>query len=74
MTMMVRMMEPTSEGIPVEVYCFSANTKWVEYERIQGDIFDHLVAILPELSLRLYQSPSGADFNDALRSNRESAK
>jgi miniconductance mechanosensitive channel len=49
--------------VPVEVYCFSAKTAWVEYERIQGDIFDHLLAILPELSLRLYQAPSGADFS-----------
>ena len=55
------MMEPTADGIPVEVYCFTAVTAWVEYERIQGDIFDHLLAILPELGLRLYQQPSGAD-------------
>ena len=61
MAMMVRMMEPTSEGIPVEVYCFTAVTAWVEYERIQGDVFDHLLAILPELGLRMYQQPSGAD-------------
>jgi len=63
MLMIVRMMEPDSQGVPVEVYCFSAKTAWVEYERIQGDIFDHLLAILPELSLRLYQAPSGADFS-----------
>jgi miniconductance mechanosensitive channel len=62
MLMIVRMMEPEAQGIPIEVYCFANNTAWVEYERIQGDIFDHLLAILPELSLRLYQSPSGADF------------
>ena len=62
MLMIVRMMEPESQGIPVELYCFSANTAWVEYERIQGDVFDHLIAILPELSLQLYQAPSGADF------------
>ena len=61
MAMMVRMMEPQSDGIPVEVYCFTAITAWVEYERIQGDVFDHLLAILPELGLRLYQQPSGAD-------------
>lgn len=61
MTMIVRMMEPQSEGIPIEVYCFSNNTAWVEYERIQGDIFDHLLAILPEFWLRLYQSPAGSD-------------
>src|SRR5690606_24283924 len=61
MSMMVRMMEPQSDGIPIEVYCFTALTAWVEYERIQGDVFDHLLAILPELGLRLYQQPSGAD-------------
>lgn len=61
MSMMVRMMEPQSDGIPVEVYCFTALTAWVEYERIQGDVFDHMLAILPELGLRLYQQPSGAD-------------
>jgi len=63
MTMMVRMMEPEPTGIPIEVYCFAAKTAWVDYERIQGDIFDHLLAILPELGLRLYQAPSGADFS-----------
>lgn len=63
MALMVRMMEPQAEGIPIEVYCFSALTAWVEYERIQGDIFDHLLAILPELGLRLYQQPSGSDLS-----------
>lgn len=65
MTLMVRMLEPTAEGIPLEVYCFSSKTAWVEYESIQGDIFDHLIAILPEMFLRLYQSPSGADLSGA---------
>lgn len=63
MLMIVRMMEPGSQGVPVEIYCFASNTAWVEYERIQGNIFDHLLAILPEMSLRLYQTPSGADFS-----------
>jgi miniconductance mechanosensitive channel len=61
MAMMVRMMEPQSQGIPVEVYCFTATTAWTQYERIQGDVFDHLLSILPEMGLRLYQAPSGAD-------------
>jgi miniconductance mechanosensitive channel len=65
MLMIVRMMEPESQGIPVEVYCFANKTAWVDYERIQGDIFDHLLAILPELWLRLYQAPSGGDFSRA---------
>ncbi len=62
MMMLVRMMEPESQGIPIEVYCFANKTAWTEYERIQGNIFDHLVAILPEMSLRLYQAPAGSDF------------
>lgn len=66
MIMMVRMMEPTPEGIPVEIYCFTNDTAWVNYERIQGDIFDHLIAILPEMSLRLYQSPSGRDLTQGI--------
>ncbi|MBC8637607.1 mechanosensitive ion channel family protein [Caballeronia sp. EK] len=61
MAIMVRMMEPQSQGIPVEVYCFTATTAWTQYERIQGDVFDHLLSILPEMGLRLYQAPSGAD-------------
>ncbi|WP_414650925.1 mechanosensitive ion channel family protein [Eoetvoesiella sp.] len=67
MLLLVRMMEPDAQGIPIELYCFAANTAWVEYERIQGDIFDHLLAILPEMSLQLYQAPSGADFAQAWR-------
>lgn len=61
MTLMVRTLEPTSEGIPLELYCFTATTAWVRYEGIQGDIFDHLLAILPEFGLSLYQNPSGND-------------
>src|SRR5690606_35314493 len=70
MLMIVRMLEPGSEGVPVEVYCFANNTAWVEYERIQGNIFDHLLAILPELSLRLYQAPSGHDLAKAWQGPR----
>lgn len=61
MTLMVRTLEPTAEGIPMELYCFTATTKWADYEGIQGDIFDHLLAVLPEFGLSLYQSPSGGD-------------
>jgi miniconductance mechanosensitive channel len=62
LSMMVRMVDTQADGIAVEVYCFTATTAWFEYERIQGDIFDHLLATLPELGLRMYQSPSGSDF------------
>ena len=66
MTLIVRTLEATPEGVPLELYCFTATTAWVEYERIQGDIFDHLLAILPEFGLRLYQSPSGHDMRAGL--------
>mgnify|MGYP002712972884 CR=1 FL=1 len=62
MTRMVRVLDPTPQGIPVEIYCFTRTTAWLEYERIQGDIFDHLIAILPEFGLALYQQPAGSDF------------
>ncbi|MBP7606926.1 MAG: mechanosensitive ion channel family protein [Giesbergeria sp.] len=61
MTLMVRALEPTPEGVPLELYCFTSTTAWTTYENTQGDIFDHLLAILPEFDLRLYQHPSGSD-------------
>ncbi|MBN4664191.1 mechanosensitive ion channel [Pandoraea nosoerga] len=61
MTCMVRSLAPSATGIPVELYCFTNTTVWAEYERVQGDVFDHLLAILPEFGLRLYQNPAGAD-------------
>ncbi len=63
MTLLVRQLQPTETGLPLEIYAFTATTAWAEYEAIQGDIFDHLLAILPEFGLRLFQSPSGADFS-----------
>lgn len=67
MICMVRAMEPGSEGVPVEIYCFTKGTDWLEYERIQGEIFDHLLAILPEFGLLLFQQPSGADMRRFLQ-------
>ena len=61
MTLMVRALEPTPEGVPLELYCFTSTTAWAVYENTQGDIFDHLLAILPEFGLRLYQHPRGND-------------
>ena len=69
MTLMARMMEATAEGTPLEVYAFTDTTAWQEYEAIQGDIFDHLMAILPEFGLRAFQYPSGSDVKIALRLN-----
>ncbi|WP_166312282.1 mechanosensitive ion channel domain-containing protein [Diaphorobacter sp. HDW4A] len=69
MTLMARMMESTTNGTPLEVYAFTATTVWLEYESIQGDIFDHLIAILPEFGLHAFQNPSGNDVKVGLRQN-----
>ena len=61
MLRMVRILQPTPEGIPVEIYCFSKQTDWLPYEMLQNTILDHLIASLPRFGLRIYQRPSGAD-------------
>ena len=61
MTLLVRQLDPGPQGLPIEIYCFTATTAWNDYEDIQSDIFDHLLAILPEFGLRAYQQPSGGD-------------
>ncbi|EJO33999.1 transporter, small conductance mechanosensitive ion channel MscS family protein [Acinetobacter radioresistens WC-A-157] len=61
-TIMVRQLQPTSEGLPLEIYAFSNTTSWVDYEAIQSDIFDHLIAIIGEFGLQVYQAPSGQDW------------
>ncbi len=66
MTRIVRVMESSAEGIPLEVYCFTTTTKWKDYENIQSDIFEHFFAILPEFGLRLYQKPGSGDFKTLL--------
>lgn len=61
MTLLVRQLDPGPEGLPIQIYCFTTTTAWAEYEGIQSDIFDHLLAIVPEFGLRLFQKPAGAD-------------
>lgn len=61
MTLMVRQLAPGPEGLPLEIYCFTNTTVWTEYEDIQADIFDHLLAVVSEFGLRLYQKPAGSD-------------
>jgi len=60
-SLIVRQLQPTSDGLPLEIYAFTNTTVWTAYEAIQSDIFDHLLAIIPEFGLRIYQAPSGAD-------------
>lgn len=58
---MVRQLQPTGEGVPMEVYCFVDTTNWKMYEQMQADIFDHIYAVLPQFGLKLYQSPAATD-------------
>ena len=64
MTFLVRQLSPTEKGLPIEIYVFSNNINWVEYEEIQSDIFDHLLAVLGQFELKIYQHPSGNDFTN----------
>jgi miniconductance mechanosensitive channel len=61
MTLLVRQLPPGPDGLPIEIYCFTRTTNWGEYEDVQSDIFDHILAILPEFGLRLFQKPAGTD-------------
>ena len=61
MTFLVRQLAPTEHGLPIEIYVFSRDQVWSRYEAIQADIFDHLLAVVPEFDLRVFQSPSGRD-------------
>lgn len=62
MTHMVRQLQPTPQGLPLELYFFTNNTEWVTYEHIQSAIFNHVYAVISEFGLRMYQAPSGNDF------------
>ncbi|MDX1583991.1 MAG: mechanosensitive ion channel [Thermoanaerobaculia bacterium] len=62
MTFLIRQLQPGPDGLPIEIYVFARTTVWTEYEGIQADIFDHIVAIIPEFGLRVFQQPTGYDF------------
>ncbi len=70
MTFLVRQLQPTDRGIPIEIYVFSNDQAWASYESIQADIFDHILAILPEFELRVFQNPTGEDLK-SLRKNKD---
>jgi miniconductance mechanosensitive channel len=70
MTFLVRQLQPTEKGLPIEIYVFSRDQRWVQYEAIQSDIFDHVLAALPEFGLRPFQSPTGADIAGAVAAVR----
>ncbi len=60
---MVRQLQPASEGMPLEIYCFSDTPEWIPYEALQSEIFEHVMAMAPEFNLRIFQRPAGTDFN-----------
>lgn len=61
MTMIVRQLQPTAQGMPVELYFFSADTRWLKYEHLQAEVFEHVLAMLHVFGLKVFQSPSGTD-------------
>lgn len=68
LTFLVRQLQPTEHGIPIEIYVFSSDQAWANYEAIQADIFDHILAVIPEFGLRVFQNPTGSDFASLLKS------
>ncbi|MCF8368911.1 MAG: mechanosensitive ion channel family protein [Bacteroidales bacterium] len=72
MTFLVRQLQPTDKGLPIEIYVFSKIQEWAKYEDLQSDIFDHILAVVPEFDLRIYQNPTGDDLQKVLGSfNKE---
>jgi miniconductance mechanosensitive channel len=67
MMIMARQLAPTTQGIPMEIYAFSSDKRWENYEYIMSDIFDHLIASLPYFELEIYELPTGSSFNSSLR-------
>ena len=67
MTLLIRQLQSSEKGIPMEIYVFTNTTDWGVYEGIQSDIFDHIMAVLPEFELSVYQNPSGEDFSKFLK-------
>ena len=62
MTFLVRQLQPSEKGLPIEIYVFSKEQDWAKYEDLQSDIFDHVLAVVPEFDLRVFQNPTGDDF------------
>ena len=68
MTFLVRQLAPTPRGLPLEIYVFTTTTVWADYEGVQSDIFDHLLAVVPQFDLRVFQEPTGGDWR-SIRDN-----
>ena len=64
MTFLIRQLPSTEHGLPIEIYVFCKDIVWVNYEEIQADIFDHILAVVSEFDLKVFQNPAGSDFNE----------
>src|SRR5690554_453318 len=67
MTTMVRQLQPTSQGLPLEVYCFTKDVRWIYHEKVAADIFDHLLTVASEFDLEIFEEPSSSDFSKLLK-------
>ena len=71
LTLMVRQLDSSSEGLPIQIYAFTNTIEWIEYEDIQSDIFDHVFAVLPEFGLRIHEAPTGHDVRSLAQKNKK---
>jgi miniconductance mechanosensitive channel len=71
MTFLVRHLQPTENGLPIEIYVFSKQQAWAVYEAIQADIFDHILSVIPEFDLRVFQNPTGNDFQNLIKASNQ---
>ncbi len=74
LTFLVRQLAPGEGGLPIEIYVFINDTEWVGYEAVQADIFDHILAVVPQFDLRVFQNPTGVDFRAGLQTPRRPAR
>ena len=71
LTFLIRQLDPTAHGLPIEIYVFSKDIRWANYEAIQADIFDHILAVVDEFGLKLFQNPTGSDFKTLVKDGPE---
>ena len=71
LTFLIRQLDPGPEGLPLEIYVFANTTDWAEYEDVQSNIFDHILAILPQFGLRVFQAPTSTDIQSLRRAQGE---
>jgi miniconductance mechanosensitive channel len=67
MTFLIRQLEPTENGLPIEIYVFCKDIVWANYEAIQADIFDHILAAVHDFELKIFQNPTGSDFRELMK-------